>query len=89
MITCGALVYIRFNIDLDFTGAMLMTSLGVVACDIFNGIFADDGIIAMCITKINRLITITTDIRNEIYAKCSFKNLFRNSADDDSDVTIS
>lgn len=47
MILTGTLTYTRFNIDLDFANAMLMTSLGVVACDLFNGIFADDGILVL------------------------------------------
>lgn len=87
MITGGTMIYIRYNIDLDFANAMLMTSLGVVACDLFNGIFADDGIIISCRKKFLSLIIYVKTFTNELYKKCSFKNLDASAANDDRGIS--
>ncbi len=44
MIVGGTWVYIRWNVDLNFAYAMLMATLGVAACDIFDGIFAENAL---------------------------------------------
>lgn len=88
MIVGGTLAYTHFDIDLDFTNAMLMTSLGVVACDLFNGIFADDGIIYLCSSKIINITNHINDLRNEIIKKRSLKSM-HDSAVDDSGVSPS
>lgn len=86
MILTGTLMYTRFNIDLDFANAMLMTSLGVVACDLFNGIFADDGILVLGQEKIHGLIIHTKHITNEFYKKYIFKSVADSSANDDGSI---
>lgn len=45
MILIGTWAFVYYNVDLNFAYMMLTTSLCVVACDIFNGIFGDDGLI--------------------------------------------
>lgn len=46
MVVVGSACYVLLGIDLDFTNAMLMTSLGVVACELFHGLFAQGGVVA-------------------------------------------
>lgn len=94
MIIGGVLAYIRLNVDLDFSNAMLMTSLGVVASDLFNGIFADDGIIARSpeiirriLTYISRILIHINRLKHEIYKKFSLNNLNRGSVNNDNSVT--
>lgn len=45
MILIGTWAFVRYNVDLNFAYMMLTTSLCVVACDIYNGIFGDEGLI--------------------------------------------
>lgn len=45
MILIGTRVYIRWNIDLNFSFAILTTTISVAACDIFDGIFAENALI--------------------------------------------
>lgn len=47
MIYLGTQAYIRLNVDLDFAFVMLTTSLCVVACDIYKGIFDEKGLVEM------------------------------------------
>ncbi len=44
MIVGGTLVYIHYYIDLNFAFAILSTSLGVAACDIYIGLFTKNGL---------------------------------------------
>ncbi|MDE5997425.1 MAG: CHASE2 domain-containing protein [Muribaculaceae bacterium] len=43
MIMGGTMAYIHFDIDLNFAFAILATSLGVAACDIYIGLFTKNG----------------------------------------------
>ncbi len=43
MIMGGTMAYIHFGIDLNFAFAILATSLGVAACDIYIGLFTKGG----------------------------------------------
>lgn len=45
MIYIGTQFYIRLNVDLDFAFVMLTTSLCVVGCDIYKGIFDEKGLV--------------------------------------------
>lgn len=45
MILIGTWAFVCYNIDLNFAYMMLTTSLCVVACDIYNGFFGDEGLI--------------------------------------------
>lgn len=45
MILIGTWAFVSYNIDLNFAYMMLTTSLCVVACDIYNGFFGDEGLI--------------------------------------------
>ncbi|MDE6795970.1 MAG: CHASE2 domain-containing protein [Muribaculaceae bacterium] len=45
MIVVGTIVFIRFNVDLNFAYPMLAISLGVAMCDIYDGIFKEEGLV--------------------------------------------
>ena len=53
MIVGGTTAYIHYDIDLNFAFAILATSLGVAACDIYIGLFQKNG---LC-DRITRLFT--------------------------------
>lgn len=60
MILIGTWAFVSYNVDLNFAYMMLTTSLCVVACDIFNGIFDDDGLIVKLqdtLIKVNEKIS--------------------------------
>lgn len=45
MIVMGTIAFIRFNVDLNFAYPMLAISLGVAMCDIYDGIFKEEGLV--------------------------------------------
>lgn len=44
MIVGGTLAFVKYNIDLNFSFAILSTSLGVAAGDIYIGLFRENGV---------------------------------------------
>lgn len=56
MILVGSQAYIRWNIDLNFAFSLLTTSISVAACDIFDGIFAEDALIDKSIRLYKKII---------------------------------
>ena len=44
MILGGTMAYIHLNIDLNFAFAIMATTLGVAACDVYIGLFAKNGV---------------------------------------------
>lgn len=63
MIMVGTWVFVWYNIDLNFAYMMLTTSLCVVACDLYNGFFGDEGLIV----KLQGILIITNKKFKEIY----------------------
>lgn len=47
MIAAGTQAFIRWNIDLNFAYVMLTTSVALVACDIYNGLFDENGLLRL------------------------------------------
>lgn len=81
MILTGTWAFIKFNVDLNFAFMMLTTSLCVVACDIFNGLFDDDGLIVKSHDTLNYL----KDKSKKIYEIYKNKHLSAAHAVADSD----
>jgi len=55
MILLGTWAYVLYNVDLNFAYVMMVTTLCVVACDIYNGIFDNNGILVYSEKGINYL----------------------------------
>ncbi|MDE5871429.1 MAG: CHASE2 domain-containing protein [Muribaculaceae bacterium] len=54
LILTGTLVYIHFHIDLNFSYSILTVSLGVAACEVYEAVFHEDGLIDYITTKLKK-----------------------------------
>ncbi|MDE6637888.1 MAG: hypothetical protein K2K32_06605, partial [Muribaculaceae bacterium] len=45
LILTGTIVYVKYNIDLNFSYSILTVSLGVAACEVYGAIFNEKGLI--------------------------------------------
>ena len=52
LILTGTLVYVNYNVDLNFSYSILTVSLGVAACEVYGAIFDPNGLIDYILTKI-------------------------------------
>lgn len=59
MIVGGTLAYIHHSIDLNFSFAIMAASLGVAACDVYIGLFSNDG---LC-DRISRIFRKSNDYK--------------------------
>lgn len=80
MILIGTWAFVSYNVDLNFAYMMLTTSLCVVACDIFNGIFDDDGLIV----KLHGILIIVNEKINKFYEAYKSKHPLSSDAAVDS-----
>lgn len=65
MIQAGTQAFIRWNIDLNFAYVMLTTSVALVACDVYNGIFDEDGLLLMLPKWVNSIRNRYEDFRKK------------------------
>lgn len=65
MIQAGTQAFIRWNIDLNFAYVMLTTSVALVACDVYNGIFDEDGLLRMLPKWVNSIRNRYEDFRKK------------------------
>ena len=66
LILTGTLVYVNYNVDLNFSYSILTVSLGVAACEVYGAIFDQKGLIDYILTKIReRNKTEHEDNKNE------------------------
>lgn len=54
LILTGTLVYVNFNVDLNFSYSILTVSLGVAACEVYGAIFDQKGLIDYIVTIIRK-----------------------------------
>lgn len=89
MILVGTWAFVIYNVDLNFAYIMLTTSLCVVACDVYNGIFDDNGLIV----KYQRLVNLLNEKLLKLYETFKTKNEassdFVPGSDDDNVVDCS
>ena len=65
MIQAGTQAFIRWNIDLNFAYVMLTTSVVLVACDVYNGLFNEDGLLRMLPKWVNSIRNRYEDFRKK------------------------
>lgn len=79
MILIGTWAFVRYNVDLNFAYMMLTTSLCVVACDIYNGIFGDEGLIV----KFHDIIFSVNEKISNFYESYKSKRALSSAVADD------
>lgn len=79
MILIGTWAFVRYNVDLNFAYMMLTTSLCVVACDIYNGIFGDEGLIV----KLQAYLVTVNEKISKIYESYKSKRALSSAVADD------
>lgn len=65
MIVVGTQVYIRYGVDLNFSMAMVTIALGCVACDVFIGVFDENGIIDLAAAMLGKCKRIYLKLNNQ------------------------
>lgn len=65
MVVTGTMVYVYFNVDLNFSFSILSVSLGVAACEVYGAVFDKDGLIDYIARKINKLKLDKSEKKND------------------------
>lgn len=76
LILTGTIVYVKYNIDLNFSYSILTVSLGVAACEVYGAVFDEKGLI-------DSVDSIIKKLKEKI--KHEKKNINRSNSNDVSD----